>query len=472
MKLYLDDRFIFFIFKDLTEEKLVKKRFTYKDESAAMSSAGYDIRKVKDVCFIKKVKDKYFTYSGFLYELLVFCKEDDLIISGLVDKRTKFNHQKKEYEDDYLSSYFPFDYNDHQVSALKKMLKMSCGIIKMPTSAGKGELLAPFIKETKLKTLIVVNKKLLAFQLFERIKKTGIDCGIWNSDKKINGKDAMVATIGSVKTVPELIEYKVLIIDEVHNSSSKSFQDFLNKTNYPIKIGLSATPNKGIPFTYAKIRQYIGSVVYEIYAKSLIENNVIAKPFIYFIKNKCVPTLDWQSAYLKNIIEGKERNEIIIKIIKKFNIPTLILIQDVVNGQGEFLRNEIEKLDKKVVFIHGSTKDRFKYIEQLEKEEIDVLISTNILNEGISIKNIKLLINASAMKSFSSTAQKIGRSLRVKEGKVSTAVIDFLDEGNRFLDKHGKIRMEIFHKLGFCDIVKIDIEDLLKYDEGKLIKDT
>lgn len=451
MKLFINDRLLSMIFEENREEILINERFTYKDTSKCFTGNGFDSSRIQYVNFIRKHKEYHFMFSGFLYELLLFCKKEKIEISFLEDKRSKFPHQKEKNKN--LEKYFPFEYNSHQVNALKKMLKVNNGIIKMPTGSGKGDLIIAFIKEINLPTLILVDKITLCNQLAERAIETDIkNVGIRNSKKKIDG-NIMFSTIGSCKGL-NLEKFKVLFIDEVHKSSSNRFQELLKNTEFSIKFGFSATPNKGDKYLWAKIRQFMGPIIYEVKAENLIKNEVIAKPKIKFLEVLCPQSFDWQSTYEKAIINNKERNKKIVDIIKKYkNEKILVLIQDVKHGQGEIIKETIEEDTNKIVeFIHGNSKNREEIIKRFDFEDIDILISTNILNEGVNIKNIRVLINASGGKSKVQQLQKIGRGTRVTENKKEIIVYDFYDIGNSFTEKHSLIREKLYRQEGFTDI--------------------
>jgi len=805
MIIRIDDRFLAIIFEDKKEEVIVKDSFTWKDVSKAFNGQKFDSSKIKTVCFLEKKKNVYVAHSGFLKQLLDVIRYHKLNVSNIKDLRTRFDHQKKKYSDEFIASFFPFDYNDHQVNALKKVLKTTYGIVKVPTGGGKcfgkntkilmhdgsikkvqdiivgdrvlgidgkskrvlslargeerlykiiqnkgreyvvneshvlslkitnigneralagngeyyrsydtanisvrdyikssknfkhiskgwscginlqeqnvkidpyflgiwlgdgasrtsaittmdeeiveylkefsesrnlliniqekkdgnkaksyyitagknagriknsilndlkeynlinnkhipenykfndrgarlqllagfidtdghlhngyyeivqkskrltddilflarslgfycnlkekfitgynypfyrisicgeineipckikrkiankrvqkkninvtglkvegvgkgeyygfeievksklfflddftvvhnSEVMLAFIKIAKLPTLILVNKIGLCDQLAERAEEAGIESvGIWHSKKKKSG-DVQFATIGSVKSLPSLSKYKILIGDEVHHFSSKTFQDFLSKSSYPIRIGFSATPDKDDPFIYAKVRQYFGNEIAVVSADELIENKVIALPKITFLNVDCPATLDWKTAYEQGIIKNKERNKKIVDIVEKYEMPTLILIKDVKHKQGEIIKSYIEEnTHKKVVYIHGSSKhNRMKVIHSFENGEIDVLISTNILNEGISMKKIKVLINASGGKSKVENLQKLGRGVRIDDGKSEVIVYDFDDNGNKFTERHSAIREKLYKKEGYQEIEHID----------------
>jgi superfamily II DNA or RNA helicase len=456
LKIAIKNEFLCIEFKNVEERKIVKAHFTFEDMSNVMSRGGFDKTKIKKVSFLRISKKYGFLFSGFLQDYLSFCRRKGLVIEEVTDLRTKLPHQLKKYDTEKFKKHFPFEYVEHETRILDKMLKVSYGICKSPTGGGKGDVIMAFVKEVKTPTLLLVNKITLAFQLKERAEKEGLSVGVWHSKEKTRGEDLQIATIGSVNSLGEFDKYKVLIVDEVHRASSNTFQTFLKNSSFPVRIGFSATPRTD-NYKFALIRQFFGEIVVEVKAKELLENEVIAKPIIKFVKVKCMPTLDWQSAYDRAIINNESRNKQIIKIIEKHNEPTLILINDVKHNQGNKIKEKIEELtEKKVNFISGVYGDKNKSIQSLEDDKIDVLIATNILNEGVSIKNIKLLIIASGRKAESETLQKIGRGVRIMEGKESFKVYDFYDMGNKFTERHSQERMSIYKKEGYGNIELID----------------
>jgi len=307
------------------------------------------------------------------------------------------------------------------------------------------EIVIAYIKLTKLPTLIIVNKISLAIQLADRVKKSGIqNVGLFHSTSKKTG-DVVVSTIGSVKKIPNLDHFKVLICDEVHRSSANEFQEFLSKTSYPIRLGFSATPEGNDKYKWATIRQYFGSILVEIEAKELLDNKVIAKPLIYMIPVSGVETMDWPSAYMESIVNNRVRNDKIKKLCLDNNVPTLILVKIIEHGKI------LEEMLPDSFFVSGihSPKERQEAIDKFTSGEIKYLISSNVFNEGISINAIRMLVIASAGKSRVETTQKLGRAIRLDKGKSEVKVIDFEDYGNTFTSRHSTARASIYKKAGF-----------------------
>jgi hypothetical protein len=313
------------------------------------------------------------------------------------------------------------------------------------TVVHNSETIIAYLKLSKLPTLILVNKVSLALQLRDRITNNGIkNVGLCYGKGMIDG-DVIVSTIGSVGKIPALHKFKVLIIDEVHGAAAGRFQDFLSKAPYPLRFGFSATPNSGNKYKWNLIKQYMGDIIYEIEPEPLMKNKVLAKPKIEFIPIESPPTIDWPSAYQNCIVNNDKRNNKIRNLVEEYNVPTLILIRII--EHGEILNEAIDGS----VFVSGvdDAVKRQEVIDDFEKGNINTVISSNIFNEGISINAIRLLIIASGGKSKIETIQKLGRGLRIIEGKSGVLVFDFEDYGNYFTEKHSKLRKSIYKKAGF-----------------------
>ena len=445
MKIYINDKFI--VVKEATkkEQASLKRRFTYDDKSNVFAGGKFDSRKIKKVPFIKFTKEYGFLFSGFLKEFLLFAKEN-CNIENIEDKRTRFSFQSKITN---TRQYFPehFTETEHQEDALAAMLKTNTGIIKAPTSSGKTEIFIAFIKTSKLKTIVVMDKVSLVEQTRKRIIEAGIkNVGIAHG-KKVEDGDVVVSTIQSIRKLLSLTKFKCLIIDECHKSSADTFQDFLYNTNFPLRYGFSATPNSGDHFKWAKIRQYLGNTIYEIDSKLLMEKKVLAKPTIRFTESDGRPTPDWTTAYKMCIAENEDRNNIIKGLVDEYNTSTLILVKHIIHGEL------LEEILSDSLFLSGknSSNERQEAIDSFENGDLKVIIATSIFNEGISIDAIRLLVIASGGKSKIETVQRLGRGLRTDKeaGKFNVDVYDFIDRGNKFTLRHSKERAKIYKKEGF-----------------------
>lgn len=443
IKLYIDNNYV--VLSGLSEdtEALFTECFTFSDMSNVFDASGkFNARKIKKVKLYVIKKKKMLLYSGFLKEVIEIIRDNKIPVK-IIDERTKIDPIKED-----LRSFYPkeFSYTEHQEDALEAMLKTSCGIIKAPTSSGKSSVIIAYLKATQLPAIILVNKVDLANQLHKNLKDAGIDAGICTGKKFEDGK-VIVSTIFSSKKIPNINSFPVAIVDEAHHASSSIYQDLFKKVPFLFRFGFSATPKVSDDYKWALTRQFMGSIIYEINAKILMDKKVLAKPTIYILKHECRPTLDWESGYQLNIIHNNKRNKKVKELVDTKDLSTLIIVRYIDHGK------ELKKMIPSAVFLSGESpvEDRQRAIQDFEEKKIKTIIATSIFNEGISINAIQLLIIASGGKSSIEVAQRLGRSLRVdpKRNKYTVDVYDFLDEGNRFTEKHSRQRIDIYTKSGF-----------------------
>ena len=446
------------------ELKKIKNYETYNDQKTGFSKGGFDPRRIKHVSLMKEIKGRLVGFAGLTKEIVLFCKNNNIKIDKFEDKRTHFDFQEKEYSKEELREFFPknFKYVEHQISALEAMLKTNKGIVTAPTSAGKSKIISAFIRLSNLPTLILTDRSTLGAQLAEDLRKDGIDCGFCSGSGVKQGY-CMVSTIQSVKKLGDLHRFQCVINDEVHRASSKSFQDFLASFGCPLKYGFSASPSNGNLLDFAKIRQHYGSIIIQVKAEELIENEVMAKPVIRLVETECPVTLDYPSANELGIVHNDLRNrqikEIVDHHIGKGGVCILVKNLD----HGKILKEMIPY----AAYLKGedSLTDRMNTIKRFNDGEIPVLIGSGILNEGISISNMKVLIMAGGCKAQTQTIQKIGRVLRITENKKQGIFYDFIDLGNKYLLKHSKQRISLYKKEGYKDITllksvnELDIKD-------------
>jgi len=439
---------------DEKELKRIDKFQTYDDNSLCFSKGKYDIKKLKHVSLMKTVQSRLVGFAGLAKEIILFCKNNNIKIEKFEDKRTHFDFQVKEWTDDELRKLFDpkFKYVEHQVRALKAMLKTNKGICCLPTSAGKSRIMAAWLKLTNLPTLILTDRSTLGAQLAQDFRDQGIDCGFCSGNGVRQGY-CIVSTIQSVKKL-DVSKFQMVLVDECHRSSSKSFQDFLKTFGCPLKYGFSASPSNGNLLDFAKIRQQLGSIIIQVKADELIENEVMAKPHINLVKVDCPETFDYPSANDLGIVHNKTRNNIIRDIVEKHREEGYICILVRILEHGE----ELEKTIPGAVYLKGedSLNKRLEIINKFNNGEIPVLIGTNIIQEGISISNMKTLIMASGGKAQTSTIQRIGRVLRITSNKKEANFYDFIDMNNKYLFKHSKQRLTLYKKEGYTDISVLD----------------
>jgi len=431
---------------------------SFKDSSKAYTYGGrFDPDRIATVRFSK------FVEGLDLPSLKIPIGFLDFIESVLSDYEHSVIDARKpiqEIEIEQIENLEGIELRDHQLGAIYKALSHHRGIIKSPTGSGKTEIFLAILNMLEEPSLVLFNRQQLCQQTVERAINRGLDVGIVQG-KNILEKDVTMATIQSIHKIESLRKYKNLILDEVHNVAAKQYQKILKLKQWKRVYGFSATPvnPKKMDLKSAKIIANIGSVICDVGAKDLMDKGLIAKPRIFMVPVNMPDNIDdfsYREAEQAGIVHNKHRNKLIANLAEEHRGDGVLILNKYVD-QGK----EIQKLIPDAPFIWNEipVKERIQVVNKFDRGETEILIASRILDEGIDIKNFKVLIIASAGLSFIKTIQRLGRGLRVTDDKKDISVYDFMDNTNYKLLKHSKARMRTYKMFGYDDIVQIKETD-------------
>ena len=411
----------------------------------------------------------------------------------------------------------------YQVDACDKAVAARRGVIDAATGTGKTEILGEVIRRLACRTLIIVASRDLAHQTICRFQGTETEPGrltFPNADPErlygIVGDDidapglitaALYQTLvrrlmpvcahcgaageldrqtcdakkgdrrcgGALDfaqtdtTLEWLASFDALFLDECHRSVAKTWTPVVTSCPAYFRYGLSATPFKSDPITELKLVGATGEVFYSFPAKDAVEAGVLATPLVTMVTPSFPVTEDedvgYMDSYRDDLVDHEKRNRLIADIAygtsQGWGVPTLILV--LWREQGRNIRRSLWQLGLKVDFIDGtaSTDRRKEAMDELVDGPTKCLISSSILDEGVDIPGIGALILAGGGRAGHKVIQRVGRGLRVVEGKEYLAVFDFGDEhAPKYLAGHGRKRLRAAKDAGF-DWQKLTSEETL-----------
>lgn len=312
-------------------------------------------------------------------------------------------------------------------------------------------------------TLILFSSIDLAHQTMRRMKKAGVDAGIVQGKNVDEKHKVVMATIQSSHKLKRS-DYEMVVVDECHKINGNQYQEALRRYDCRYRFGFSATPfikskKSSAKLRNARVKAWIGDLIYEVESKDLISENKLAKPYIYLIpidkvydkprdKELNIFEWDWQYAENKGIVENHYRNERIAEIANSVSGQTLILIKRIDHGEA------LKELIPDSVFLSGenTSNERDEVVEKFEKGEDFTLIASTIFDEGVDIKNVNNVIIAAGGASYIKILQRIGRGMRKMVNKHRVDIYDFYDKTNKILVRHSKERVDIARKEGFTNI--------------------
>lgn len=380
------------------------------------------------------------------------------------------------------------------------------GIINVATSGGKTTIAAAIILQVldRLDSLpkSTSSNKVFLFITHSKEIATQAKASIENDlDIQVgligNGKwDVKPITVALVPTLfsnhkRSESKYKDLcqntigfIADECHHATSTSWVEVTNDfINANIRIGLTGTVDKKVKLNEMRLYSVTGNILTKISNHFLIKNGYSAKPECNFVmitypdidnnmryanRPEEVSKLEYPDVYYKGITNNAYRNFVIAKICAKEianNNHILILVEHLEHGANIIRMIEKENEYIMSIFLHGelSAEERQGGLDMLKRGDVDVLVSTSILDEGVDISGINVVIYARGMKSSRKLLQGIGRGLRKKSDGSGLKYYDFIDDTSMKLLKHSEQRLYTLKEEKFKTKL-VDLESDLKVD--------
>jgi superfamily II DNA or RNA helicase len=373
---------------------------------------------------------------------------------------------------------------DYQEEVVEAALKAQRGVIKVATGGGKTVIAAAIVARLNLKTLFIVYSLDLLQQTadeFETMfqikvgKIGGGECDI----KQIN-----ICTVQTLhcafdlkytcediikeKHSKEIFERKeeirkvvqeaeLVINDECHRATAPVYvQTMQLMSNAYNRFSFSGTPYRDSSIDKV-LDAYSGKLICNINASYLIERGFLVHPKIYMLdpnehKQYKFERKSFQKIYEKWIVNNDDRNNMIVDSTQRLlSLNKSVLITVTRIPHGEVLCEMLDKAAvKSIAFIRGEVtkEDRKKLLDRIRKKELQVLLGTQVADEGIDIPALGSAIMAGGGKSLIKSLQRVGRTLRPypsaeNNEKKEAIIVDFYDR-IRYLTGHSKKRIKIY----------------------------
>lgn len=363
----------------------------------------------------------------------------------------------------------------HQRKAVEAFYRHRFGIIVVPTRGGKtfiaSEILRIFLNTDSGNFLFIVDSKVLFLQAVKDIsgffeRYGGIEIGQICAGNVDLSHRVTVATIQTIQSVLSkrckdrakrlsleryLKDLKFLCIDEIHdNCSDAKLRIYKRCRKLEYQLCLSATPYRAeTPIQNLKLKAWSGDVIYQILEDTLRSRHVLSdyKVFLLAIDHNNIDyhlkgCEDYLTLRNKIIYNSDFRNDVLLKTIdflRSVKLKTLVLFQSIEHG------NKISKLTGEK-FISGLTKikEREKTKEEFLKKDGGVLLASDIFKKGVTLPEVRVLINVDAGLENSNTIQKKGRVLGSTKDKHRSLIIDFVDVYDAYFSDHSSARLETY----------------------------
>ena len=426
---------------DYNEIDLVPRYIEEKYNLMNKKSAIKNIHVPEDILLLKKARQRIKYEELFMYVLKINYLKNKINNDTLAIER----NIDKDKLDKFIKS-LPFELTLDQDKAVNDIIndlsikKRMNRLLQGDVGSGKTiiALIAVYANYlSKYQSALMAPTEILAVQHYEEAKKIFskfklnialLTSSTSNKDKKTiyeeleNGKIDLI--IGTQALIQENVKYKKLglvITDEQHRFGVNQRDTFKSKGISPDVLSMSATP---IPRTYA-LTIYGDTDVSSIKSKPKGRKEIIT----VFKKEKDITDV------LEMMKKELELNHQIYVVAPMIDTES--------DSEKESVYDLEEKMNKafgkisKIGIIHGKLdpKDKDKVMKDFEKNKINILISTTVIEVGVNVPNASMIVIFNAnMFGLSTLHQLRGRVGRGDTQSYCVLVAKESEERLRFLE--------------------------------------
>ena len=339
-----------------------------------------------------------------------------------------------------------FEPNGAQVEALYNLKKSreegyDKALVVAATGIGK-TYLAAFDAKNYEKILFLAHREEIIMQASESFKNIYPDKsqGFYYRKDKNTDKDIIFALVQSLGKKTNLNEFKrdyfdYIVVDEFHHAVAANYKRVLDYFTPKFLLGLTATPERLDNRDVFALCDY--NSVYEIRLKEAINKGYLS-PFRYY--GIYDDTVDYNKINMRNgrydekDLEEKlmihKRAELVLKHFLKYNSSSAIGFCSSRNHAEYMAEYFMQNGIPSAAVYSGSQRqyaqNRTDAIAKLKNNELKILFTVDIFNEGVDIPSIDTVLFLRPTQSPTIFLQQLGRGLRKDEGKKYLTVLDFI----------------------------------------------
>lgn len=359
----------------------------------------------------------------------------------------------------------------YQVRPVDKMVKKGGGILEAPTGAGKTVMGLHIAARQKQRTLILVHTKDLLSQWQESARKIlGIEVGIigdgvWEEDG-FPIVVAMVQTLMRYEHFPEewLDQWGMVLLDEAHRCPASSFARVMGGMSTRLRYGVTATPTRR-DGKHPLMHAIIGPLSARVKEDVLVDEGNLIRPAVTMVAtqlhslsgNKMTRARNQyqrQALYQRTIVdlaEDNARNHLIARHVGKHSDGHQLVLSDRIQHLYDIEKAIYDvnpSLRTFVVTGKHKTREREEALQAMRDGGLDVLLATQLADEGLDIVNLDVLHLTFPSRATQKLQQKVGRIMRSADGKRAAHVYDYADIKIPVLRGQAKVRYEWYESRG------------------------
>lgn len=329
------------------------------------------------------------------------------------------------------------DYQKDLVVRFNSTILSGCKRIMMqlPTGGGKtvvfGAIANDFVFNNK-RVLVLAHRVELILQASKKLKAiANCETGIIKSGYPQNiDAPIQIASIQSLVNRLNLFDsFDLIIVDEAHHSTSKTYRKILSHYSTAIQLGVTATP---IRLDGSGFRDVFDELISGITVRELIDKKYLS-PFSLYAHNttmttKGVKTIngDFSSSEIARNNDAINLSGHLINSYRQYANGLKCLVFAINIDHSRIICDRYNQMGISAIHLDGHSKEdeRKEALQKFADGEIKVITNCNLFDEGLDIPCLEAVQVARPTRSISKWLQMVGRSLRTSENKEKAIIID------------------------------------------------
>ncbi|HVF51393.1 MAG TPA: DEAD/DEAH box helicase family protein [Pyrinomonadaceae bacterium] len=381
------------------------------------------------------------------------------VVRELIRRQTPFLDEARAYHEFDFPTKFLVEPRPYQQQAIDEWRRASrCGVVVLPTGAGKSLVAQMAIELTKRSTLVVVPTIDLMNQWYDLLMSCfQAEVGLIGGGYYEIGA-LTVTTYASAFRFMERLgnQFGLVIFDECHHLPSSIFRYAAEMSLAPFRLGLTATPERQ-DGADRSLEHLVGPFVYRREAHELageyladyqiVRINVRLSPeerkiyeqeravFRRFLKEKGIELSNlygWQmfiaasarsESGRRAMMAYRESKRIALGTDAKLRVLRELLQRHkrertlIFTAENEMVYRISEQFLIPSITHQTGIKERREWLEAFNKGDVLALATSKVLNEGVNIPEASVAVVLSGSGSEREHIQRLGRILRKQPDK-------------------------------------------------------
>jgi len=352
-----------------------------------------------------------------------------------------------------------FQLRDYQLEAIARLRAMAQGLVVLPCGCGKTKLGVGAVLAFGMTTLVLVHTSDLADQWLKELVRCGVRAGGVGDGKDDRFAEVVVGIIDSVLPLLEKdaswgARFGFVIVDEAHHAPASTFQRVLRLLPAYYRLGLTATPEREDGLTKL-VEWSFGSVLLERSTREMIHLGHLMPAEIRIVST------GWQWSYdgpekkrlatlEKDISEDLVRNALIADTVAgeaRSGETCLVLVRTREHAKELAEMIGMRGVEARALTGRTARKKRKATVSDLRSGLLPVAVATSLADEGLDLPRLSVIALAAPARARGPTIQRLGRLLRLWEGK-KPRLYDFVDDEVDTLASRAVARRKVYLEAG------------------------